>query len=407
MDDSSTPPATPVKPDAIGHYPVEFSGDGGEYFRVWIVNVLLSIITLGLYTPWARRRTVQYFYGHTHVANGPLEFTAKVRNMVIGFVLFALLYVAFNVASETGNEPVVAILTVAWVLGVPWLWGSAMRFRLGNTRWRGLRLRFDAIWGEIYRASWPVFAAFGLWAVLGFALAVMAPDAKAKAALPKLSAPMWILVLLGLTLTFVFVVRLEYNYKLLLARRTQIGGQAGRWFPGFGAFLRIWLGTVGVFLLSALLVTGLAMLLAMLFGGAQALSERTGVMRVVFLVFFGIVAGVAGAFLAISPAMAYREARMFQLLWDNVGVSRLARFKTSLRTGAFVWLRIRNVLLTALTLGLYRPFARVNEYRMKAESTMLYLKGDMAPLVGQLMQQQQKDGLGDAMADALGLDLVG
>ena len=235
----------------------------------------------------------------------------------------------------------------------------------------------------------------------------MAPAAPAKPALPKLSGPMWVLALLGLTITFVLVVRLEYNYKLLLARRAQIGGQAGRWFPGFGAFLRIWLGTLAVFLLSALLVAGLAMLLAMLFGGAQALGARTGVMRVVFLVFFGIVAGAAGAFLAISPAMAYREARMFQLLWDNIGVSRIARFKTSLRTGAFVWLRIRNVLLTALTLGLYRPFARVAEYRMKAESTMLYLKGDLAPLVGQLMQQQQKDGLGDAMADALGLDLVG
>jgi len=145
----------------------------------------------------------------------------------------------------------------------------------------------------------------------------------------------------------------------------------------------------------------------MAFGGPQALGARTGVMRVVFLVFFGMVAGAVGAFLALSPALAYREARMFQLLWDNVGVSRVARFKTSLRTGAFVWLRIRNVLLTSLTLGLYRPFARVNEYRMKADSTMLYIKGDLAPLVGQLMAQQQKDGFGDAVADALGLDLVG
>ena len=44
---------------AVTPHPVEFTGSGGEYFRVWIVNVLLTIVTLSLYTPWARRRTAQ------------------------------------------------------------------------------------------------------------------------------------------------------------------------------------------------------------------------------------------------------------------------------------------------------------------------------------------------------------
>ena len=44
---------------------MQFTGQAGEYFRVWIVNVLLSVVTLGLYSPWARVRTRQYFYGHT------------------------------------------------------------------------------------------------------------------------------------------------------------------------------------------------------------------------------------------------------------------------------------------------------------------------------------------------------
>ncbi|RYF66268.1 MAG: DUF898 family protein, partial [Comamonadaceae bacterium] len=45
----------------IEPHPMAFTGSGGEYFRVWIVNVLLTIVTLGFYTPWARRRTAQYF----------------------------------------------------------------------------------------------------------------------------------------------------------------------------------------------------------------------------------------------------------------------------------------------------------------------------------------------------------
>src|SRR4051812_23667700 len=71
----------------IEPFEIEFSGSGGEYFRVWIVNLLLTIVTLGFYTPFARRRTAQYFYSHTRIDGSPLEFTAQQRKMVFGFLL--------------------------------------------------------------------------------------------------------------------------------------------------------------------------------------------------------------------------------------------------------------------------------------------------------------------------------
>jgi uncharacterized membrane protein YjgN (DUF898 family) len=110
-------------------------------------------------------------------------------------------------------------------------------------------------------------------------------------------------------------------------------------------------------------------------------------------------------FLASAPARAYREARMFQLVWNNVGVSHIARFRCSLKAGRYVALRVKNILLTLVTLGFYRPFARVSEYRMKTESVTLYVKGGLDQLAGQLAREEQ--GLGDAIADAAGLDLIG
>ena len=65
----------------IEPHPLRFTGSGAEFLRVWLVNVLLTIVTLGFYTPWARRRTAQYFFGHTLVAGSPLEFTAQQRRM--------------------------------------------------------------------------------------------------------------------------------------------------------------------------------------------------------------------------------------------------------------------------------------------------------------------------------------
>ena len=54
-----------------------FTGTGGEYFRIWIVNLILSILTLGIYSAWAKVRTNRYFYGNTQVGNTGFEYHAK------------------------------------------------------------------------------------------------------------------------------------------------------------------------------------------------------------------------------------------------------------------------------------------------------------------------------------------
>ena len=380
--------------DHIERFPLEFSGSGGEFFRVWIVNVLLSIVTLGFYTPFARRRTAQYFYAHTLVAYSPLEFTAQQRKMVFGFLLLVVLYGAFKLAADTGQDTAVSLLMLAAAVLAPWLWGSAMRFRLASTRWRGVRLRFSAGWGEVYLASWPVFAIVMAWIAVGVAARILGGR----------SAASLVLVLAALLATVLCVIRLEFNFKGLLVRRAHVGAQAGRWKPVYRDFVRIWLATLGVFLACVLVV---GVLLALFVGGSVAVLAglKGGGMAAVAAAIAMLVGLVFVLFLASAPARAYREARMFQLVWNNVGVSTIARFRCDLRARGYVLLRVKNIFLSLLTLGLYRPFARVSEYRMKAESVSLHVKGGLDQLVGQLASQQ--GALGDAMADAVGLDLVG
>jgi uncharacterized membrane protein YjgN (DUF898 family) len=384
----------------ITAYPLEFSGSGGAYFRVWIVNLLLTLVTVGLYTPLARRRTAQYFYGHTLVADSPLEFTAQGRRMFVGFLLFVVLYAALKVASNTGQNTVVNVMLLAGALLAPYIWGSAMRFRFHATRWRGVRLQFTAGWGEVYLAGLPVF---------GLALAGAAGIALIEAVARGGKGPGTAVTVLGTAavlaaLSLLCVIRLEYNYKSLMVARGRIGGQPGRWKPVFGDFVRIWLATAGVLVASVLLVV---LVLAVAAGGSFALlkgMKGNGLMGVLI----GIVIAVASGFLlflASAPARAYREARMFQLVWDNIGISAIARFKCRLRPWAYVGLRVKNILLTLLTLGFYRPFARVSEYRMKIDAVTLHVKGGLDQLAGQL--QREELAVGDAIADAVGLELVG
>ena len=393
----------------IEAFPLEFSGSGGEFFRVWIVNLLLTIVTLGFYTPFARRRTAQYFYSHSLVAGSPLEFTAQQRKMVFGFLLLVGIYLAFKLAAETGQDTAVSVLMLAGAALAPYFWASAMRFRLGATRWRGVRLQFAARWGEVYKASWPVFAMALVWIAVGAAIATLVGDQPPQVTgrapvLPSVPPLAWQVAAAALVATFLLIVRLEFNYKSLLVSRAFVGAQAGRWKPAYRDFVRIWLATAGVLLAAIAAVTAL---LVLLFGGSMAMAAvlKSGGAAAVMMFALLVLLFIFLLFLASAPARAYREARMFQLMWNNAGVSSIARFKCNLRVWPYVLLRVKNVFLALLTLGFYRPFALAAEYRMKVESVTLHVKGGLDQLVGQLVRQQ--DGLGDALADAVGLDLVG
>lgn len=397
----------------IEAFELRFTGTGGEYFRVWIVNVLLTIVTLGLYTPFARRRTAQYFFGHTDVAGSPLEFTAQQRKMVFGFLILVALYAAFKIAAGTGQDTAASLLMLAGAAMAPYFWASGMRFRLSATRWRGLRLQFSPTWGEVYKASWPVFGIAAVWIAITFAFGAMlgplsdaAPGRAPR--LPHVPAVLWLLAAAGLVITILCVVRLEYNYKSLLVLRAHIGGETGRWKPVYADFVRIWMATIAVFAVSMVVViallTGLFLALAGGGGGLRGATADSGKIALfIVLIPIGILFALV---LGSSPARAYREARMFQLVWNNVGVSRIARFKCKLKPWRYVGLRVRNIVLTLVTLGFWRPFARVSEHRMKTESVTLHVKGGLGQLTGRLARQQQ-GGVGDAIADAVGLDLVG
>jgi uncharacterized membrane protein YjgN (DUF898 family) len=315
-----------------------------------------------------------------------------------------VLYGAFQLAAETGQDSMVTFMMVAGAALAPYFWASAMRFRLSATRWRGVRLQFTGGWVQVYLASWPLFVIALAWiCVSSFAGTLIAPGAT-RQQVGAVMGPILGAGAIAFLVSILCAIRLEFNYKSLLVARARIGGQSGRWKPVFGDFVKIWVATLGVFLLSVLLV-GVAIAIGL--GGSFALFRKLqGSGPLVVLLAIGLALfGIFILFLASGPARAYREARMFHLVWNNIGVSHVARFRCGLSVRSYVWLRIRNILFTLLTLGFYRPFALLNEYAMKVDSVTLHVKGSLGQLVGQLAREE--NGLGDAIADAAGLDLVG
>ena len=165
-------PEVPETPAAYSRtLPIAFTGSGSEYFRIWIVNLLLTLVTFGLYFPWAKVRRLRYFYGNTLVAGEPLGFHGNAFKMFKGFVIVAAFFTLYSAAGKVSpTAGFVAFLVIAALW--PLLFKSSMQFRMANTSWRGLRFGFSGSVRDAYAACLPLFVPGFL--ILGVFL--LAPD---------------------------------------------------------------------------------------------------------------------------------------------------------------------------------------------------------------------------------------
>src|SRR5690349_9829283 len=129
---------------------LSFTADGREYFRIWVINLLLSLATLGVYSAWAKVRRLEYFDRNTLLAGAAFDFhgnpKAILRGRALAVVLLAAYHYAFGFSLVFGLA-VIAIL----LLALPYMMRGALRFRLGNTSWRGLRFHFSGSVPLAYR----------------------------------------------------------------------------------------------------------------------------------------------------------------------------------------------------------------------------------------------------------------
>lgn len=380
----------PGAPDArpqVQTLPIRFTGSGSEYFRIWIVNLLLVLVTFTLYWPFARARRIAYFQNNTLVGDDPLGFHANPWKMFRGYLVVALFGLAYGVTSETAPLVAGAIFLVFALLW-PALWRASLQFRLRNTSWRGVRLSFEGDLKGAYLAFAPL-----LLPVLGFvALGLSAPDlAPGEGASPEERRRMGLLFL-GVMALFALVMpwclarikQYQHGGYRFAGERTEL--RAGvRQFYGLG------LRTGGVMLLVVLIVGAIAAL-----GVGLAGRTAAGV-----LMLSGAVA--LGYLLFPMLVVTHYTAALQNLVWQNTR-SRNTRFRSGLGFGALARVTAVNWLLIALTLGLYWPFAQVRLARARLEAMALQVKGSVNDWLAHA-QRRDVGPLGDAAGDFFGIDM--
>ena len=140
-----------IDESAEGESAFGFSGGWREYAPIAFTNLLLTIVTLGIYTFWARARTRRYLWSRTRFIDDRLEWTGTGLELFIGYLIaIVVFFVPLGVLQfiiqgvVMRGHPGAAVLMGAIIyLGLIYLIGvaifRALRYRLSRTLWHGIR----------------------------------------------------------------------------------------------------------------------------------------------------------------------------------------------------------------------------------------------------------------------------
>ncbi|MFZ6781038.1 YjgN family protein [Undibacterium sp. Ji83W] len=352
-NDFSTSQQTPS-----GTLQLEFRGSGSEYFRIWIVNLLLSIITLGIYTAWAKVRRNRYIYSSTHLGGSSFEYhgnaIAILKGRIVAFVFVFGYQLAFKFSIGLGFAMMLMMVAV-----MPWLVWKSLQFKLYNSSYRGIRFGFRGTAGQAY-------STFLLWPLLaGFTLYLLAP---------------------------VFHQRL----KRFQHNESRFGSTHFSFNAGVGQFYWAYLVGVGIMLAGIIVISvGFgSTVLALFAGGRGAKVDVAAIMSFALFMFV-----LYMWMFAIYPIFL---TLLQNLIWNHTKLGD-HQFKNNLQWGRMTFIAITNILGIVCTLGLFIPFAQIRSLRYRVESLELEVNGSLDDFIAET--QEQVNATGEGMADLLDFDL--
>ena len=394
--------------------PLRFTGSGSEYFRIWIVNVLLTIVTLGFYSPWAKVRRLKYFYGNTYLLDAPFDFHGRPLPILAGRVIaIGFLFVYSNPHIFTWQLSAATAVAIALLL--PLLMQRSLRFRLRNTSWRNLRFGFGGSAPQAYRALWqPIVVALGLGLILMvavWALGSNATDALGSGAWglgrngDGLSGSVLKLILGAALLVVLLVIAAPLMMAAVYSAWRRFAGNHAS-FGSARFALQLRLVDVAKIQFVAVLLTGL--MLACMIGlvlasiAIPASPEAIGRGKPPLWASIGPLIFVPVFYLGMWSISGYVASRLQRLVWNATTMEQHG-FTCDLQARRFMGLMVKNLLLTILTLGLYRPFAAVAKARMQLESVHFVPEGSIDEIVAKAEADQR--AIGEEFVDALDFDL--
>ncbi len=294
-------------------YQFIFSGNSIEYFGIWIVNIALTIITLGIYAPWAKVRREQYLLSHTTLEKSTFDYTADPWKILKGRLLVfgsAIVYtVLYKISPILG-----AVLAVMFFILMPWAITQSLKFKSRYISYRNIPFGFNGNFAN-------TFVYFILIKFLGyFSLGLLFPWSK-------------------------------FQEKKYLVDNLRYGKVYFKLNKNSTDFYKIYM--LAFLLLLPIMILGC---LPLLFTVKYIMADPEQSVK--------IGAAVAVAYFILFAVVLNKLTRLMILkaVWDG---TTIANFKLNFTasTSMLIYIGVTNFLLQLITLGLAAPFCTIRMRR--------------------------------------------
>ena len=372
MTDNAVEPAGQTRPLQIA-----FDGNIPAFLGVVIINLVLTVVTLGIYRFWAKTRVRHYLWENTTFDGEPLEYRGRGLELLIGavlaFLIFLLPAIAFSLGETalraSGHIVVAALLELRVFGGIYYLFGvgfyRAERYLISRTSWRGIR-------GGMTKGGWRYGGLF-------------------------LKMALFQAVTLGFGRPYAQIRLWNARMNDLMFGSAQAMSEA-KWRPLFRRYVLTQIAAIVVIVGAVALVAGdFASLAPQLQAGGAHPDPRTMLPLLAKLYGVFILAGIVIALIMLSYHAAYYREIFSKTRLEGV------EFAFAATTGAWLRYYVVNALIVVLTLGLglmIMPL-RAWAFYMRNIRTVGFLDTE------NLMQTQlASPSQGEGIADALGISIL-
>ena len=336
----------------------EFTGKAREFFGIWLSNLLLSILTIGIYSAWAKVRRRRFFLGHTLIGGHRFDYHADPKVILKGRAVVLSVLVVMSLVSEL--SPVLSGTSlVLLMLALPWLANRSLRFNARMTSFRNVRFDFSGTYGKSVLA-------FVLFPLLG---------------------------LLSLGLLQPFATR--YSGRYLAANysygeaKLESDPQLKRLYKGFfQAFTIILLPFVVLLAIVAQHDWDLERLIL--------IQDAAATGWLIDLSPFALIIALYLAF------FHYRAVARNSIL-GSLSISGVHELKSEISGFRLAWIVLSNSFLTLSSFGLLQPWGAVRRWRYETVSLQLISGGSLDEFIGKI--QPAEGVIGSEYTDLQDIDV--
>ncbi|CAB5137787.1 hypothetical protein D3OALGB2SA_4043 [Olavius algarvensis associated proteobacterium Delta 3] len=354
--------AGPVPPGE-NRYPFEFSGNAKEYFRIWIVNLFLTVITGGIYAAWAKVRTRRYLYASTRLAGHSFDYVASPTAILKGNLILGFGLACYFLTRSYKPELMGAVVILAYIV-LPFLVCKSLRFFARNSIYRNIRFRFAGSLKESYKTY--------------FLFPILIP------------------LTLGVIFPFWGYLKKKFFFGHLGYGTSDVDFDARP-----GVFYKYY--ALASILMIILVATAIFFFMFVLTGSAIFAGEVGGDGDRPSNVFFYIGFLMNGLFLlSASAVQQFVYAKLNNYCFNHTRLGRV-RFESSIRADELIWIRLTNIFAIIISVGLLIPWAKIRRTRYILSRITILTPGSLDEFVSE--DEHDVSALGEAATDFFDLEI--